>query len=124
MTKPEITPAHITAMHGVRTGANIFGWGIAQLLRDVERYDHELITILTPRELCEDVGATEQDIYDKAGNLCYFGAILTEKGKEFLQRRTAAMVRASFGNPPDGRETIQSAMQDDIDDPALKPPTA
>lgn len=132
MSDIEITPAHLTAMYGVRTGANIFSRGIAILLRDVQRFDPELIEILSPRELREDIGCTDQDLTDAEGKECYFGALLTPKGKKFLKARIPALVTASLdgkGNAGEAstmqlqQEEIQAALQDELpDDPALSIP--
>lgn len=120
MSDFQITPAHLTAMHAVRDGVSIFDRGIAQLLQEVERHNPEMVQIFTPREMQDDIGAEEQDLYDTDGRLCYLGAILTPKGREFLQRKTAAMTRQTM-QTPDSPELIQSALQDDLDDPSLKP---
>lgn len=130
MTKNRITPAHLTAMYHVRTGANVFSRGIAQLLREIEHHDPELIDIMAPQEMIDDMGMSSDELTDENGRLCYFGAVLTAKGKAFLQRATADMTRGKYSdlNEKDEgdarKEIIQSAMQDDLpSDPALKIPS-
>lgn len=111
-------------MGTVLKGANVFDYLTAQLLREVEKHNHELIDIFTPRELQDELGCTEQDIYDASGRLCYFGAILTDEGADYYKDAMRKMVKVN-GTGIDG-EQIQAAMQDDMpDDTALKiPPTA
>jgi len=122
MSMIKITPAHLTAMYAVRTGANVWNELIAHYLREVREYDPELIVIYSPTQLKRDVGCTDEDIYQN-GQRCFLGATLTAKGRAFFQRKTAEMVRYSLNNPR-APEIIQSALQDDIDDPALRiPPT-
>ena len=72
---------HFEVMKAVRNGATIWGLREAKLIREVQRYDPELVEIIKLQEL-EEIEGVE---YDGAGRVPYFGAILTEKGKEFLR---------------------------------------
>ncbi|MCR6108671.1 hypothetical protein HXA34_20460 [Salipaludibacillus agaradhaerens] len=72
---------HIEEMRGIEEGATIWGYVNAKLLREVQRFDHELITVVSVKEL----EVIENTTYDGSGKLPYFGAILTKKGKEFLE---------------------------------------
>lgn len=125
MTKILITPAHLTSMYAVRTGANVWDPLIAHYLREVKEYDPELMMIFSPTQLKRDVGCTDEDIYQN-GQRCFFGATLTPKGRAFLQRMTAQLARHSMAGEEhpvlDEKEIIQSAMQDDIDDPGFRIP--
>ena len=123
MSAIKLTPAHLTAMYAVRTGANVWDELVAHYLREVKEYDPELIDIYSPTQLKRDIGCTDEDIYQN-GQRCFFGAILTQKGKEKLQSLTAQLARNSLqGNAHpvlEEKEIIQSAMQDDLDDPAFQ----
>lgn len=63
-------PEHLKAMRQIRDGADVFAYGIAGTLREVERLWPELITITEP-----------MGKYSGVGQLPYFGAILTPKGQ-------------------------------------------
>lgn len=72
---------HIEQMESIQNGATIWGYKNALLLREVQVYDSELITIIDDLEELERI---ENKVYDGTGRLPYFGAILTEKGKSFI----------------------------------------
>ena len=79
---------HLKIMFLIQEGATIFGLKQAKLLREVEQYDKSLINIISNTEELQKIVGNEKDLYDnknpKTGNLAYFGAILTEKGKKWL----------------------------------------
>ncbi|GAA0471797.1 hypothetical protein [Alkalibacillus silvisoli] len=77
---------HLSEMKGIENGATIWGYKNAKLLREVQRFDSELLTIIDDLQELERI---ENKVYDGAKQLPYFGAILSEKGKEFLNEHIA-----------------------------------
>jgi len=81
-----LTSDHLDAMKEVKEGATIYGYRLAMLLREVQRYDRSLIHIIdNMRELEQIVG----EKFDGTKRLPYFGAILSEKGKTVLKNTVA-----------------------------------
>lgn len=76
----ELRKEHFMAMKHVKDGATIFGRGVAVLLREVASEDPDLINIIESRVL-RGMG---EDVYNEAGELAYFGAVLTGKGRRAL----------------------------------------
>jgi len=76
----ELNKDHYNAMVQVTNGANVYSLKIARLLREVQAYDPQLVDILTIQQL-EGIGFRFENVNEP---LPYFGAILTEKGKELL----------------------------------------
>lgn len=74
--KMKLTKEHKEAMRAVTHGADVSGYSIARLLREVERHHPELITI------CKVMGD-----YDGAGHVPYFGAILTKAGRRAVGKK-------------------------------------
>ena len=79
---------HLKTMFLIQNGATIFGLKEAILIREVEKYDKSLINIISNIKELEEILGNKKDLYDnknpKTGRLAYFGAILTEKGKKWL----------------------------------------
>ncbi|MBD1379164.1 hypothetical protein [Metabacillus arenae] len=71
---------HYEVMKAVKDGATIYGYVDAKRLREVQKFDSELIEIIGLKDLEEITG----EEYNGAEQLPYFGAILTGKGKEVL----------------------------------------
>lgn len=69
----ELTKEVCSAMELMRDGADVSSYAIAGTLRHIEKSNPDWLTI------CEPMG-----IYDGAGHVPYFGAILTAKGREVL----------------------------------------
>lgn len=86
----ELTKEHLENMFLIQDGATIFGLKEATLLREVEKYNKSLITIIDNMKVLEKIVGSEKDLYDnknpKTGHLAYFGAILTDKGKKWLDK--------------------------------------
>lgn len=82
--KVPITREHIQIMQGVEGGADIYGYTEAKLLRQVHAHDPELVQILPVKELERATGRK----FDGRKQLPYFGAILTAKGKGFIEAFT------------------------------------
>lgn len=86
--KTNLSEEHLKTMFLIQNGATIFGYKEAKLLREVEKYDKSLINIISNMKELEKIVGNEKDLYDnknpKIGNLAYFGAILTEEGKKWL----------------------------------------
>lgn len=86
--KEILSEEHLQTMFLTQEGATIFGLKEAKLLREVEQYDNSLINIISNIEELQKIVGNEKDLYDnknpKTGHLAYFGAILTEKGKKWL----------------------------------------
>lgn len=86
----ELSKEHLKLMFKVSEGATIFGYTEAKLLREVERYDKNLITIISNMKELQKIVGNEKELFDnknpKTGHLAYFGAILTEKGQEWLNK--------------------------------------
>ena len=81
-----LSEEHLKTMFLIQEGATIFGLKEAKLLREVEQYDSSLINIIDNMEELQEIIGNEKDLYDNKGHLAYFGAILTEKGKEWLDK--------------------------------------
>jgi hypothetical protein len=71
-----MTAAHKDAVLSVRNGADVSGYQIARLLREVEATHPEYISI----------GPLQMGPYDPVGKLPYFGAIATAKGKKWAMQ--------------------------------------
>lgn len=67
-----LTSKHKEAMRQVINGGDVFDYGLARLLREVQRVDKSLIKI----------GKAKGDYGDGSGREPYFGAILTAKGRQ------------------------------------------
>lgn len=74
MTKNDLQAKHIEAMRAVANGADVWAYGTAVDLREVQRAAPELITI----------GRAMMAPADGAKQQPYFGAILTDAGREFV----------------------------------------
>ncbi|CUJ53169.1 Uncharacterised protein [Achromobacter xylosoxidans] len=74
MTKNDLQAKHIEAMRAVANGADVWAYGTAVDLREVQRAAPELITIGRAM-MAPDDGAKKQP---------YFGAVLTDAGREFV----------------------------------------
>lgn len=70
------TPADVAMFRKLQRGADVFGYGEAMRLRELQRQGSDAFEI-TPR----------MGQYDGAEQLPYFGAILTNAGRELLKRR-------------------------------------
>jgi len=77
----ELEPKHIDAMKKVKDGGNVYSVSLANNLREVQVYDHELIDIVPVPQL-ETMGFE----FSNDEDLPYFGAILTDKGKAYLNQ--------------------------------------
>ena len=90
MEEITLNEEHLITMFLIQNGATIFGLKEATLLREVEKYDKSLINIISNMKELEEIVGNEKDLYDnknpKTGRLAYFGAILTKKGKEWLDK--------------------------------------
>lgn len=73
-----LTDAHYEAMRAVTNGADVFSYVTARLLREVEATKPAFITV-----------TDAMGDYNPVGQLPYFGAILTGKGKDALKARRA-----------------------------------
>jgi hypothetical protein len=80
--KMSIKREHIEVMESVNGGADIYGYLEATLLREVQKHDAELVQILTIHELEKATGRK----FDGAKQLPYFGAILTKKGIDLVNK--------------------------------------
>ena len=72
MSKSNLTTQQIESLTAVANGADVYNYGIAIDLRQVQQSHPELITITKPQ-------AYEGDGTDQ---MPYFGAILTELGRQ------------------------------------------
>ncbi|WP_242247807.1 hypothetical protein [Bacillus cereus group sp. BfR-BA-01328] len=74
---------HIQALREIDGGATIFDFFLAKDLREVQKVDTELLTIVdNMNELSKITGIT----YNGVERLPYFGAILTQKGKDVIYK--------------------------------------
>lgn len=84
----QLSEEHLKIMFLIQNGATIFNLKKAKLLREVQQYDKTLINIIDNMKELERIVGNEKDLYDnkdpKIGHLAYFGAILTDKGKKYL----------------------------------------
>lgn len=80
MKKPKFQDYQFEAMLAVKNGADVFSYGIAKALREVEQSDPELI------DICKAMG----NYGDGSNREPYFGAILTPKGQAALREFTHA----------------------------------
>ena len=81
-----LTKEHLEEMKGIENGATIWGYKNAKLLREIQQFDSDLLTIIDDLQELEHI---ENKVYDGAKRLPYFGAILTERGKVFLSERSS-----------------------------------
>lgn len=72
---------HFEVMVAIENGATIYGYADAVLLREVQKVDESLLTIVSLKDLEEITGET----FNGAEQLPYFGAILTRKGEKLLE---------------------------------------
>lgn len=90
MAEKKLNEEHLKIMFLIQNGATIFNLKKAKLLREVQQYDKTLINIIDNIEQLKQIVGNEKELYDnkdpKTGHLAYFGAILTEKGKEWLDK--------------------------------------
>lgn len=88
MKEKQLSEEHLKIMFLIQNGATIFALKEAKLLREVQQYNNTLIDIIDNIKELERILGNEKDLYDnkdpKTGHLAYFGAILTEKGKKWL----------------------------------------
>ncbi len=88
MKEKQLSEEHLKIMFLIQNGATIFDLKKAKLLREVQQYNNTLITIIDNMKELEIIVGNEKDLYDnkdpKTGHLAYFGAILTDKGKKWL----------------------------------------
>jgi hypothetical protein len=75
-----LTVEHFRAMREVRNGADVYNYGIAGRLREVQRRWPHWISI----------GKAQMYAGDGTDQMPYFGAILTDAGKAALRVRGAA----------------------------------
>lgn len=71
----KLTKKEIEAMQQVKDGADVYNYGLAGLLRSVQRKDPSLIDIGKPREYRGN----------GADRVPYFGAILTKAGQSAIK---------------------------------------
>lgn len=76
-----LSAKHLDIMESIEQGATIYGYVEAKLLREVQKESPEYIHIIDNLEELSNITDTSFDGKEK---LPYFGAILTEKGREFL----------------------------------------
>lgn len=76
-----MNPKHLEVMKGIENGATVWSYVDAKLLREIQVYDDKLLVIIDD---LEELAQIEGKTYDGAKQLPYFGAILTEKGKQAL----------------------------------------
>ncbi|HFF1838858.1 TPA: hypothetical protein ACGBET_003577 [Bacillus cereus] len=88
MTK-SLKEEHLQAMKDITSGATIFSYSLAMRLREVERFDSELIDII---HNLDELEAISGEVFPAEKKLPYFGAILTKKGKEYLNNHTRGVV--------------------------------
>ena len=69
----KLTKAQKHAMSLIKDGADVSSMAIAHELREIKRKYPNLIRIVKP-----------QGDYDGAGHVTYFGAILTQKGRQVI----------------------------------------
>lgn len=72
-----LTEQHLEAMAVVKNGADVYDYGLAVDLREVQRHDPGLIEITRPKMYTGD----------GTDHMPYFGAILTERGLAELEKR-------------------------------------
>lgn len=77
----ELSKKHFEIMKDIEGGATIWGYVEAKLIREIQRYNETLVHIVDIPELEEITG----EEFDGAKQMPYFGAILTEKGKQLLK---------------------------------------
>ena len=78
-----LSEKHIEVMEAVKEGATIYGYVDAKLLREVQKEKPEYISIV---DNLDELAYITDTKFDGKEQLPYFGAILTGKGKEFLQK--------------------------------------
>lgn len=80
----QLTAEHFEAMMRVGSGATVWNYGIATLLREVERFNKDFIEILSVKELKE----IDEEVSNLSGadEFPKFGAVITKKGFEFLEK--------------------------------------
>lgn len=76
----DLREEHIIALKAVKGGADVYGVGYATALREVQRQEPELVTVIEFKEL-EGISGP----FDPIGPLPYFGAILTAKGAKRIK---------------------------------------
>lgn len=76
----ELKEEHLHVMKLADGGCTVFGYMEAYLLREVQQFNEDFIKIVDIEKLEEITG----EKYDPKGQLPYFGAVLTQKGKEYL----------------------------------------
>lgn len=84
----KLTEEHLKIMKAVKNGATIYGFYDAKLLREVQKYDKDFITIIDNIEKLEYILGYK---LDGAKQLPYFGAILTKKGKKYLKENVVSI---------------------------------
>jgi len=79
----QLTAEHIEAMMEVCDGVTVWNYVDAKLLREIDSYDKDLIEIVELDEL-EKIDSEVAKLTG-AERLPYFGAVITDKGFEFLE---------------------------------------
>jgi len=79
----QLTAEHVEAMIEVGDGATIWDYVDAKLLREIGRYDKDLIEFVELDELRKIDPKVAK--LTGAERLPYFGAVITDKGFEFLE---------------------------------------
>lgn len=77
----ELTEKHFEVMEAVEDGATIWAYAEAKLLRELQQYNPNYITII---DNLDELARIEGKKFNGADKLPYFGAILTDGGKRFL----------------------------------------
>lgn len=83
-----LSQKHFEVMKDVLNGGTVYGYVEAKLLREVQRYDPELIHIIDNMEELERITG---ETYSGVERLPYFGAILTDRGKKLLKEKNVKL---------------------------------
>jgi hypothetical protein len=84
---PALSPEQIVMLRQIESGADVWGYQHARILRDIERLHPQLIKIGKAKNAPKN-GALQRP---------YFGAIATKAGKALLAKYAAAL--AAAGQP-------------------------
>ncbi|PLS19415.1 hypothetical protein CVD28_03090 [Bacillus sp. M6-12] len=80
--KVSLTKEQVELMEAVNDGATIFGYKDAKLLREVQKQEPTFITII---DNLDELARIEGKRYKGNEQLPYFGAVITEKGQDFVK---------------------------------------
>lgn len=82
MNESALTKNHMQALLQIEGGATIYDYTLAKTLREVQKIDWRLLTIVDDIEELERITGEK---YSGVEKVPYFGACLSEKGKKFVE---------------------------------------